>query len=147
MPDDYTEDAITDDEMTAGLQQLAEEVVHDAPPADESTETGEPETFPRDYVEQLRRENGKYRQRAHQADQLAQRLHSELVRATGRLADPSDMPFDVEHLDDADRLTAAIDDLLTRKPHLAARRPTGEIGQGASRSTATVNLAALLRQR
>ncbi|RUP03029.1 MAG: hypothetical protein EKK34_22085 [Mycobacterium sp.] len=89
------------------------------------------EVFPRSVVEKLRQENGRYRQRAQQADALAQRLHTELVRATGRLADPADLPFDAEHLDDADSLTAAIDALLTDKPHLASRRPSGDIGQGA----------------
>lgn len=45
-------------------------------------------------------------------------------------------------------LAAAIDDLLTCKPHLASRRPTGDIGQGASPSaTRSVDLAALLQQR
>ena len=30
-------------------------------------------------------------------------------------------------------LAAAIDDLLTRKPHLASRRPTGDVGQAHHR--------------
>ncbi|MBA2785700.1 hypothetical protein H1J40_05855 [Mycobacterium canettii] len=108
----------------------------------------QPDTFPRSYVEELRQENGRYRQRAQQADQYAQRLHTELVRATGRLADPTDLPFDAEHLDDADKMAAAIDDLLARKPHLVNRRPVGDIGQGATSSGAgTVDLAAILRQR
>ena len=81
------------------------------------------------------------------ADTYAQWLHIELVRATGKLADPSDMPFDETHLDDPEELTAAIDDLLARKPHLTSPRPTGDIGQGPLRSPATVDLAALLRQR
>ncbi|ORA69350.1 hypothetical protein BST23_01490 [Mycolicibacterium elephantis] len=117
----------------------------DTPDESETDEDAEPDTFTRDYVEGLRQENGKYRQRAQRADQFAQRLHTELVRATGRLADPTDLPFDESHLDDADALTAAIDDLLTRKPHLAARRPIGEIGQGATTSAGTVDLAAILR--
>lgn len=88
------------------------------------------ETFPRSVVEKLRQENGRYRQRAQQADALAQRLHVELVRATGRLADPTDLPFDAEHLDDPEAMTAALDALLADKPHLASRRPVGDIGQG-----------------
>lgn len=90
----------------------------------------ESETFPREVVEKLRQENGKYRQRAQKADAYAQRLHEQIVRATGRLADPTDLAFDEEHLDDADKLTAAIDELLARKPHLASRKPSGDIGQG-----------------
>ncbi|MEN3221287.1 hypothetical protein PUR22_10625 [Mycolicibacterium porcinum] len=88
------------------------------------------ETFPREYVEKLRTENGKYRQRAGEADALATRLHTELVRATGRLADPTDLPFDADHIADAGKMVAAIDALLEAKPHLASRRPTGDIGQG-----------------
>ena len=73
----------------------------------------------------------------------AHRLHTELVRETGRLADPTDLVFDETHIDDPDALAAAIDDLLAKKPHLAV----GEIGQGATKSAESVNLAALLRRR
>ena len=52
--------------------------------------------------------------------------------ATGRLADPTDMPFDEVHLDDPEALAIAIEDLLAKRPHLASRRPTGDIGQGPS---------------
>jgi hypothetical protein len=96
----------------------------------ESDPTDDAESFPREYVENLRQENGRYRQRAQQADTYAQRLHLEMVRATGRLADPSDLAFDEEHLADPAALAAAVDDLLARKPHLATRRPSGDIGQG-----------------
>lgn len=105
----------------------------------------EQDVFTRDYVEGLRDENAKYRQRAARADDLAARLHTELVRATGKLADPSDLPFDADHLTDTGKMVAAIDELLTRKPHLGSRRPVGDIGQGASPSTGTVDLAAILR--
>ncbi|EXF24273.1 hypothetical protein BG28_06630 [Nesterenkonia sp. AN1] len=106
----------------------------------------EPDTFPRSYVEKLRDENAKFRQRAQRADELAQGLHRSRVEATGRLADPSDLEFSDEHLEDAEKLTAAIDELLTRKPHLAARKPFGNIGQGTvSHNTSTVDLAGLLR--
>jgi hypothetical protein len=117
-------------------------------PADlRELDTPEPETFPRSYVEGLRQESGKYRQRAQQADDLAKRLHTELVRATGKLADPTDLPFSEDHLVGGDKLAAAIDDLLARKPHLASRRPAGDIGQGAAPASGTVDLAAILRQR
>lgn len=107
----------------------------------------EPETFPRDYVEQLRDENAKYRQRGRHADQLGQQLHTELVRATGRLADPSDLAYHEDHHEDPGALAAAIDDLLARKPHLPSRKPVGEIGQGATPSSSALELTALLRQR
>lgn len=114
---------------------------------DEPSDDTEPDTFPREYVEKLRDENAKYRQRAQQVDSLAARLHTELVRATGRLADPTDLPFDAEHLDDPDGLSHAVDTLLAAKPHLAARKPFGDIGQGATGSRANVDLAAILRQQ
>ena len=97
---------------------------------DSSDEDGDAETFPRAVVERLRAGNARYRQRAGQAEALAERLHVELVRSTGRLADPTDLPFDEAHLDDPEALAGAVEDLLARKPHLAARRPSGDIGQG-----------------
>lgn len=113
-----------------------------------STDETGPDTFPREVVEQLRRENGKYRQRAQRADDLARRLHTELVRATGRLADPSDLEFDAEHLDDPDALAAAVDGLLEAKPHLASRRPVGDIGQGRRGSAGEpFSLLGLLKER
>lgn len=118
-----------------------------APPAAEPAASPEPATFPRAYVVKLRQESAQYRTRAQQADDLAARLHTTLVVATGRLADPSDLPYDEAHLADDDAMTAAIDDLIARKPHLASRRPTGEVGQGASASPDVVNLAGMLKQR
>lgn len=106
------------------------------------------DNFSRSYVEKLRRESAGYRERARLADDYAQRLHTALVSATGRLADPSDLPFDAENLDDTERLSGAIDELLTRKPHLASRRPFGDVGQGNRGATAEpVNLADMLRAR
>jgi hypothetical protein len=119
------------------------------PVADESSsDVTEPDTFPREVVERLRQENGKYRQRAQQVDTLAQRLHLELVRATGRLADPTDLAFDETHLDDPDALTAAVDELLANKPHLSSRKPVGDIGQG-NRGAASepFSLLCLLKER
>ncbi|WP_206064968.1 hypothetical protein [Nocardioides sp. JQ2195] len=114
----------------------------------EETETPEtdPETFPLEYVQKLRDESAKYRTRAQRADDLAQRLHVSLVAASGRLADPDDLPFNEAHIDDPEALTAAIDDLLTRKPHLVSRTPVGDVGQGATQGEATVDLAGMLRR-
>jgi hypothetical protein len=121
----------------------------DNPEPDAASEgSDEPDTFPRSYVEDLRQENGKYRQRAQQSDQLAQRLHLEMVRTTGRLADPTDLPFDAEHLDDPDKLAGAIDALLEHKPHLASRRPTGDIGQGdRGPASGSFSLLGMLKER
>lgn len=126
-----------------------EGVIPDATPEGSDLKSDpEPETFPREYVEKLRTENGKYRQRAGEADALATRLHTELVRATGRLADPTDLPFDAEHLEGSDKLSLAIDELLESKPHLATRRPTGDIGQGnRGPSTSGFSLLDMLKER
>lgn len=106
------------------------------------------DTFNRAYVEKLRRESAGYRERAQRADELAARLHTALVAATGRMADPTDLSFDSAHLDDEQALANAIDELLTRKPHLASRRPFGDVGQGNRGGTVEpVNLADILRSR
>lgn len=135
-----TEEPATDTEVVDGQQQAK----NDEPGLSGDDTEKEPDSFDRAYVEKLRQENGKYRQRAQRADELAHRLHRALVEATGRLADPTDLPFDENHLGDTESLTSAIDELLTAKPHLAARRVTGDVGQGALSSTG-VDLAAIMR--
>lgn len=110
----------------------------DAPDAD-------PEVFPREYVEKLRKEAADARVKAKRADELAEQLFHSRVAALGRLADPSDLPFDAALLDDTAALEAAVDELVEIKPHLAARRPRGNIGQGVADPAATVDLAGLLR--
>jgi hypothetical protein len=149
MSDTETAEPIT--AASTEVEPAADADVVDTPTTDvedvDADQDDDAETFPRSYVEELRRENARYRERARSADTYAKRLHIELVRATGKLADPTDLEFTEDHLDDPDALSAAIDDLLARKPHLASRRPTGEIGQGASALTTTVDLASLLRQR
>ena len=110
------------------------EATEQEPPEVEPTEElepteQEPETFPREVVELLRRERRRDRGRAKDRDDLAQRLHTALVAANGRLADPTDLEFADDHLADEDALTAAVDDLLTRKPHLASRKARGDVGR------------------
>src|SRR5699024_8346527 len=149
----HEEDRVTD--ATSDLESYLTDDVRqthltEETPVDnsEDSEYNSPDTFPREYVEKLRDENAKYRQRAQRSDDLAQRLHEALVAATGRLQDPSDLVFDESHLDDPEALQAAIEDLLARKPHLASRRPLGDIGQGAKTGgTGDVDLAALLRSQ
>lgn len=136
--------------------QAAENASPDvAPPeTDENASTansdGNADVFPRSYVEELRQESGRYRERAKSAENrcadLERQLFTERVAATGRLADPADLPFDAEHLDDADALNAAIDTLLANKPHFKARRVSGDIGQGSRGDLdAGVNLLEMLR--
>lgn len=131
----------TDTEKQPDLEQHPDT---DQQPEPEHTEA-EPDTFPREYVEKLRQEAADHRVKAKDRDALAERLHHALVAATGRLADPTDLPFHEDHLENPDTLTAALDDLISRKPHLATRRPAGDIGQGVSEGPSTVNLAGILR--
>lgn len=131
--------------MTDITTEMPDEAVETTEHVAEVEESTEPETFPAEYVAKLRDEAAKYRTRAKRTDELAGRLHTALVAATGRLADPTDLPYDEAHLDDPEALAGAVDALLATKPHLASRRPTGDVGQGASEGGATVSLAGLLR--
>lgn len=97
---------------------------------DEPEEPAESKPFDEQYIKELRAENKRYRQRAKEADELAARVHTLLVEKDGRLQDATDLPFNPEHLDNPDALDEAITDLLARKPHLKARRATGDIGAG-----------------
>lgn len=135
-------------------QEPQEQIESEAPEVDETPEIADSsstdedsDTFPREYVEKLRDENAKYRQRAQKADDLAHRLHKALTEATGRLQDASDLQYDETHLDDPEALETAISELLAKKPHLGSRKPAGNIGQGVSQTTDTIDLAALLRSR
>ena len=112
----------------------------------------EPDTFPRQYVEDLRRESAGYRDRAKRADALAERLLAATVReaTAGILADPTDLPmsddlYDADGFPDAEAITAAARALVGRKPHLGDRRPTGDVDQGARETSEPVNLAGLVR--
>ncbi len=99
----------------------------DAPLADDAPETAqdesEPETFPREYVSHLRDEAKSWRLKAAKADELQARLHAELTKADGRLADWQDLPFDAEHLENPEAHAEAITQLLRDKPHYASRKP------------------------
>lgn len=128
---------ITPDEDTTDTETSAVEASDDAAES--------PETFPREYVEQLRAEAAEARVKAKDRDEVAHRLHTALVAATGRLADPTDMTFDEAHLADPEALTAAIDALLEAKPHLASRTPRGDVGQGATGAGDDFSLAGILR--
>ena len=91
---------------------------------------------PADTTEQkLRRQAQRYRLRARDASSKAERYARELftarLAALDVLADTSDIPFDPELLDEPDALAQAVAELVERKPHLAKRLASGDIGQGA----------------
>lgn len=115
--------------------------------SEDAGEKSQPDTFPRDYVEKLRRESAGYRERAKRVDELERRLHVALVRADGRLADPEDLEFNAGHLEDADALEAAITDLVDRKPGLRSRKYGGDVGAGkrGTANTKPVDLIELMR--
>lgn len=117
---------------------------------DETEESGG--AFARAYVERLRAENAEHRTKAKRADELAARLLAATVASAtaGILADPTDLPagddlYDDDGFPDADRITEAAKELVSRKPHLADRRPSGPVEQGPRDQPADVSLARIMR--
>lgn len=113
----------------------------------EDAQDEQADTFPREYVEKLRKEAGDARTRAKRADELAAALWAAQVAATGQLADPSDLPMP-EGADplDPEAASTAVAELLAVKPHLAARVPRGFVGQGQTPTPpAPRSLGGLLR--
>ncbi|MGI8576486.1 MAG: hypothetical protein ACR2KG_00890, partial [Nocardioidaceae bacterium] len=118
---------------------------------------GQPDTFPRDYVESLRRESAGYRQKAQRADDLHARLLAATVASSAGsvLADPADLLtfgtetdlLDENGYPDPGKIATAAQQLATARPHLASRRPSGNAGQGARSNPEHVDLAALLRAK
>jgi hypothetical protein len=96
----------------------------------------EPESFSREYVSQIRQEAADRRKAATEATQRADDLSRQLflakVAATGKLADPNDLPYDPDLVGNDDAMSAAIDSTLTAHPHYASRKPVPgtSIGQG-----------------
>ena len=143
--------------MTTTTNPATDEPGTDEPTEDQvvepvdQTEVDEPDTFDREYVQRLRDEAAGHRVRAKRADALAAALVTAQAAATGRLADPTDLPFSEDLLDDDGlvddgKVRAAVDELIARKPHLAARRPRGDVGQGARPEPDDTGLAGLLRR-
>jgi hypothetical protein len=120
-------------------------------PQDKATEDG-PDTFGRDYVQRLRDEAAGHRVKAKRADALAQRLVTAMAAKTNRLADPTDLAYSDDLLDDdgmpdESKVLDAVEELLAKKPHLASRRPhDSDVGQGAQAEDDAVSLADLLRR-
>ena len=116
-----------------------------------NAETSESErVFDHAYVSKLRQEAADARVRAKRADAMASELVKAFAAIDGRLVDPDDLPFTEDLLDDdgtpsRDKVAAAIDALIGRKPHLAARRPNLQVAQGARPEPEPVNLLQMLR--
>ena len=112
------------------------------------------ETFPAVYVKKLRNENANYRKRAENVEQLEQklndlstRLHKELVKRDGRLANADDLPFNPEFLENETALTEAITELIKTRPGLKSRIAAGDIGNGSrgSAKKESMNLIDMLK--
>ena len=112
------------------------------------------ETFPAAYVKKLRNENANYRKRAENVEQLEQklndlstRLHKELVKRDGRLANADDLPFNPEFLENETALTEAITELIKTRPGLKSRIAAGDIGNGSrgSAKKESMNLIDMLK--
>lgn len=126
----------------------------DEQPADgdaDEDEDGDRDTFDRAYVKRLRARSAGYRTRANAAEgrvsELEHALFTERVRALDVLADPADLPYDPDALDDPDALRAAVADLVAKRPHLRRRGVAG--GETGAReqhdSTDPVSLLGLMR--
>ncbi len=120
-------------------------------PNDQDQTPDTPDTFPREYVEELRRENAEARIKAKRSDTLTARLVTALAEKTGRLADARDLPFGPHLLDDdgfpdPEKIGDAVDTLIRERPHLARRVVAGDVGQGARTDhVPAASLADLLR--
>lgn len=126
----------------------APEAPETAGEAPDGPEDDAEQTFTAEYVRKLREEAAAQRVKAKRADDLSREVFRLRVAATGRLADPTDLPYDEALLEDEEALSAAIDDLLAARPHYAARRATGDVGQGAVGGAGhNVDLAGILRSR
>lgn len=126
-----------------------EEQDNDQAGVDDQEEDKE-QTFDRQYVEKLRKEAGDHRVKAKEQEEvidgLKRRLFLNEVKGLGKLADPTDLPYDAELVDDPDKLKEAVDDLLARKPHLGRRVPQGDAGLGVGSEHSTgVDLLGMMR--
>ena len=155
-PDNTTDPAGASDDAPVRDRTPAPDPAASTDVDSSTTVETEPETFPRAYVEQLRQESAGYRTRAQRADAHAERLMAATVRESvaGILADPTDLPTgqldqlrDEDGFPDVGKIAAAARELIARKPHLADRRPRGDVDQGARTTSADVDLAGMLRAR
>lgn len=155
-PPDDEQDQAPDDEQGTGPadDDQDDDQDEDQAPDDEQAddEDHDGDTFPRPYVERLRARSAGYRTAAKESaarvGELERDLFTERVRALDVLADPADLPFTAELLDDPDALRAAVDALVSKSPHyrrrgIASARDTGSRERGDARDT--VSLTGIMR--
>lgn len=110
------------------------------------------DTFPRPYVERLRARSAGYRARAKQAEgrtgELERALFTERVARLDILADPTDLPYDAELLEDPDALAEAVRQLVKDRPHYRRRGTLDGAGTGSRDRAGTsdgVSLTGIMR--
>jgi hypothetical protein len=131
---------------------MTEQMPDTAPEALQATQEAPevPKSYDADYVAELRQEAAENRVKAKRAEDLARQAVRAYTEGKGQLIDPEDLAFDPAFLDedglvDFDKVRAAIDALVQRKPHLASQRPTSTITQGAQPEPSRVDLHGILR--
>ena len=102
-----------------------EEETQEDPPAEEES----PEEDPRDA--RLAELETALANAAAQIDGLSQGLFAAQVAATGRLVDPSGLPYSADLVNNAEALDAAITALLLASPHLGRIVVEGDVDQDA----------------
>lgn len=108
-------------------------------------------TYDEAYVKDLRDEAAAHRVKAKRAEEAEHRLHELAIAQAveGILTDPTDLGWTEEYADengwpDPDKIRAAAEELVNRKPHLG--RPSGDVGQGRhSQADDAVSLSTLLK--
>lgn len=101
-------------------------------------------------VSRLRQESSRYRRRLRDTELELEEIRGELwtarVEALGMLADPADLPYEPEALEDPDRLRELAEQLIEQKPHLRTRRIRARAGQGEGGAGGEFSLAGMLRR-
>src|SRR5690625_3564735 len=132
----------------AGDETPGEEI---PPAAGESSELEDDDDTPGggdDEICRLRNGAAKRRRQRNEerdrAEAVCPQPFTELVRNTGILIDPDDMPSNPELLEDPDALKAAAEEYAESKPHLKARRYT-PAGGNHRQDPPAVSLGSILR--
>lgn len=138
---------LDDEQQQEGQERPEEQQQQEQEPGDQDQEQQDQEqqqegeqldgdTFPRSYVEKLRDESHGYRTERNAAVErvaaLTAAVWDQQLTLDGRLADNTDIAMPEDFDGDPESVTAAVTELLESKPHLAARRAGGDIGQHSS---------------
>lgn len=128
---------------TENTEQGASTVETSTPPVGDGGDSGEPsggdqgepKSYDEAYVKTLRDEAAANRVKAKRAESAESRLRELAIAqaVSGILTSPDDLGWSDEYADeegwpDADKIKAAAEELVSRKPYLG--RPSGDIGQG-----------------